>query len=204
MKQIIATKGNLIAAKKQLQLSKLGYDLMNRKKEVLISEMMTLLTQVKQLRTIVTNSFKKAYTLFEEANMTLGVLNRISKLATIDTKVNVVYRSVMGVEIPKIDYKPDPIKIIYGFEETNSRLDEAYVELVELKKVIATLAQIDHSVFRLAKAIQVTQKRTNALKNIVIPQKEAEIKYIYDALEEKEREEFIRMKMIKFKKENQK
>lgn len=203
MKQIIATKGNLIAAKKQLQLSKLGYDLMNRKKEVLISEMMTLLTQVKQLRTIVTNSFKKAYTLFEEANMTLGVLNRISKLATIDTKVNVVYRSVMGVEIPKIDYKPEPIKIIYGFEETNSRLDEAYVELVELKKVIATLAQIDHSVFRLAKAIQVTQKRTNALKNIVIPQKEAEIKYIYDALEEKEREEFIRMKMIKFKKENQ-
>lgn len=203
MKQIIATKGNLIAAKKQLQLSKLGYDLMNRKKEVLISEMMTLLTQVKQLRTIVTNSFKKAYTLFEEANMTLGVLNRISKLAAIDTKINVVYRSVMGVEIPKIDYKPDPIKIIYGFEETNSRLDEAYVELVELKKVIATLAQIDHSVFRLAKAIQITQKRTNALKNIVIPQKEAEIKYIYDALEEKEREEFIRMKMIKFKKENQ-
>lgn len=202
MKQIIATKGNLITAKKQLQLSKLGYDLMNRKKEVLISEMMTLLTQVKQLRTIVTNSFKKAYTLFEEANMTLGVINRISNLAKLDCQINVVYRSVMGVEIPKIDYKPEPIKIIYGFEETNSRLDEAYVELVELKKVIAILAQIDHSVFRLAKAIQVTQKRTNALKNIVIPQKEAEIKYIYDALEEKEREEFIRMKMIKFKKTN--
>ncbi len=200
MKQIIATKGNLITAKKQLQLSKLGYDLMNRKKEVLISEMMTLLTQVKQLRTIVTNSFKKAYTLFEEANMTLGIINRISNLAKLDCQINIVYRSVMGVEIPKIDYNPEPIKIIYGFEETNSRLDEAYVELVELKKVIAILAQIDHSVFRLAKAIQVTQKRTNALKNIVIPQKEAEIKYIYDALEEKEREEFIRMKMIKFKK----
>ena len=45
--------------------------------------------------------------------------------------------------------------------------------------------------------IKKTQKRANALKNITIPQTETIIKTISDALEEKEREDFIRLKVIK-------
>jgi Archaeal/vacuolar-type H+-ATPase subunit D len=59
------------------------------------------------------------------------------------------------------------------------------------------LAEVDNSVYRLANSISKTQKRANALKNIVIPRYEAQIRDISESLDEKEREEFSRMKVIK-------
>ena len=67
-----------------------------------------------------------------------------------------------------------------------------------------TLAQIDNSVYRLANAIRKTQKRANALKNIVILDFQNQIKYISDVLEEREREAFASQKVIKSKKQKQK
>jgi V/A-type H+-transporting ATPase subunit D len=59
------------------------------------------------------------------------------------------------------------------------------------------LAQIENSVFRLSEAIKKTQRRANSLKNILIPRYEAEIARIQNALEEKHREDFSRLKVIK-------
>ena len=62
------------------------------------------------------------------------------------------------------------------------------------------IAEIENSVFRLSVAIKQTTRRANALKNIMIPRFKSEVKFITEALEEKEREEFSRMKLIKKKK----
>lgn len=64
------------------------------------------------------------------------------------------------------------------------------------------LAEVDNSIYRLANAISKTQKRANALKNVVIPRYQSSIKEMTESLEEKEREEFSRMKVIKAQKEN--
>ena len=66
-----------------------------------------------------------------------------------------------------------------------------------VKELTVVLAEVENSVYRLANAIRKAQKRANALKNIVIPEFEGNIKFISDALEEKEREEFSRQKVIK-------
>ena len=66
------------------------------------------------------------------------------------------------------------------------------------------LAEVDNSVFRLANAIKKTQTRANALKNIVIPRYEETVKVIENSLEEREREEFSRQKVIKAQKERRK
>ena len=63
------------------------------------------------------------------------------------------------------------------------------------------LAEVYTSVFRLAEAIRKTQKRANALGNVQIPQMQATIKMIDEALSEKEREEFGRLKVIKNQKQ---
>ena len=76
-------------------------------------------------------------------------------------------------------------------------LDEAYLKFIEVKKLTANLAEIENSVYRLADAIKKTQKRANALKNIMIPRFEKTVKFITDALDEKDREEFSRLKVIK-------
>lgn len=64
-------------------------------------------------------------------------------------------------------------------------------------------AEIENAVFRLAASIKRTQKRSNALRNILIPRYEKIISDIQEALSEKDREEFSRLKMIKKMKSKQ-
>jgi len=198
---ISPTKGNLIATKKSLELAKLGYDLMDRKRNVLIREMMLLVDKVKYLRTEITETYAQAYISLQQANISLGVVTQIANSVSAENGVKVVYRSVMGVEIPNVRLEESELTFEYGFDESNSKLDEASIKFIDAKKMTVLLAEIDNSVFRLARAIQKTQKRANALRNIVIPSLQSEVKFISDALEEKEREEFTRLKVIKNKKQ---
>ena len=66
-----------------------------------------------------------------------------------------------------------------------------------MKELTIRLAQVETSAYRLAYNIKKTQKRANALQNITIPRYESLTKSIQSALEEKEREEFTRLKVIK-------
>jgi len=198
---ISPTKGNLIATKKSLELAKLGYDLMDRKRNVLIREMMLLVDKVKYLRTEITETYAQAYISLQQANISLGVVTQIANSVSAENGVKVVYRSVMGVEIPNVRLEESELTFEYGFDESNSKLDEASIKFIDAKKMTVLLAEIDNSVFRLARAIQKTQKRANALRNIVIPSLQSEVKFISDALEEKEREEFTRLKVIKNQKQ---
>ncbi|MFV0479630.1 MAG: V-type ATP synthase subunit D [Anaerorhabdus sp.] len=199
--QVFATKGNLIAAKKSLTLAKMGYDLMDRKRNVLIREMMLLVDKVKKIRFEITDSYNEAYYKLQQANLSSGVITSIAEQVPVETDIKIVYRSVMGVEVPSIIYEAKELDIAYGFEESNSQVDESYVQFQKVKELTMVLAEIDNSVYRLANAIRKTQKRANALKNIVIPDFENQIKFIAEALEEKEREEFSRLKVIKSQKE---
>ena len=201
-KQVFATKGNLIATKKSLSIAKMGYELMDRKRNILVREMMSLVDKVKMLRDEITIAYENGYYLLQQANVSTGVISNIADQVAIEKSVKLTYRSVMGVEIPTIIYTPsEKIEIEYGLEESNSRVDEAFVQFQKVKELTMIIAEVDNSVYRLANAIRKTQKRANALKNIVIPDFEATIKFISESLEEKEREEFSRLKVIKANKE---
>jgi len=203
--QVAATKGNLIAKKKSLALAKNGYDLMDRKRNILIKEMMSLVDKVKELRGQIQEAYDLGYYLLQRANIHSGIISNISEQIPVETGIQVTYRSVMGVEVPEIiienTHKEDEIP--YGLEESNSYIDEAYLQFQKVKQITMILAEVDNSVYRLANSISKTQKRANALKNIVIPRYEAEIKQISSSLDEKEREEFSRMKVIKANKEKE-
>ncbi len=200
IKQVFPTKGNLLAFKKSNTLAHLGYELMDRKRNILIREMMMLIESVKSLRDEITNIFQKAYQALQEANITLGVVNDIARAIPIDDGLDITYRSVMGVDIPKLSYKAMPVKLSYGIASTNTKFDYAYKNFLKVRDLTIKLAEIDNAAYRLAYAIRKTQKRANALKNIVIPEFESNIKFISESLEEKEREEFSRLKIIKNKK----
>jgi len=202
--QIVATKGNLIHARKALALSRNGYALMDRKRNILIREMMQNVEKVKMLRSEISKAYETGYYLLQQANVSSGVISHVANQIKVENGVDLTYRSVMGVEVPNVLYKqPEQITIPYGLEGSNSRIDEAYVQFQKVKQLTMVLAEVDNSVYRLADAIRKTQKRANALKNIVIPGYEAQIKFITDSLEEKEREEFSRMKIIKANKQKE-
>lgn len=199
--KVVPTKGNLIATKKQLKLAVLGYDLLDKKRNVLIKEMMSLLDDVKIIRNQITDAYQKAYDALQEANISMGVIAGLVNETPIDYGISIAYRSVMGVEIPKISYSKPPMVCTYNMDISNSKVDYTYECFYRVKELTVLLAEVENSVYRLANAIRKTQKRANALKNISIPQFEETIKFISDALEEKEREEFSRQKVIKKQKD---
>ena len=196
--QYVPTKGNLIAVKKSLSLALVGYDLMDKKRNILVRELMALIEKSKEIQETIDASFAQAYHALEKANITLGFCEEISKTIPLDNSVRLDSRSIMGVEIPilSIDH-PDQLNLHYALGNTNASLDEAVALFTRTKELTVELAEIENSVYRLTVAIKKTQKRANALKNIMIPQFEDAVKSISDALDEKDREEFSRLKVIK-------
>ena len=200
--QIAATKGNLIQRKKALGLASNGYELMDRKRTILIGEMMRLVDEVKKLRDQIETAYSTGYFLLQQANISAGVISHIASQVPVEREIQLTYRSVMGVEIPQVIYTPkEKYELVYSLEESNSMIDDAYIQFQKIKELTMVLAEVDNAVARLATAISKTQKRANALKNVVIPRYTEEIRNIYDSLDEKEREEFSRMKVIKTQKE---
>ncbi len=200
--QIVPTKGNLLATKKTLELSRTGFELLDRKRNILIREMMALIGRAAKIQDQIDNTYDEAYAALQKANITLGISGELSRTVPIDNNLNVAYRSVMGVEIPMVSLDTASIPIPFGLNATNIILDNAYNKFNEVKRLTAELAEVENSVYRLADAIKKTQKRANALKNIMIPRFEAGVKMITNALEEKDREEFSRLKVIKHQKNN--
>ncbi|MEG1686494.1 MAG: V-type ATP synthase subunit D [Angelakisella sp.] len=199
---VFPTKGNLMNVKKSLQLARMGFDLLDRKRNILIRELMGLIDTAKTLRSQISATYGRAYFALQRANITMGFIEDIAQSIPIEEGLTIQYRSVMGVELPvvKLDAPADP-EFCYGFAGTNSQLDNAYLCFHKVKLMTAQLAEIENCIYRLANAIKKTQSRANALKNIIIPDFEFSSKFITDALEEKEREEFSRLKVIKSQKQ---
>lgn len=198
--QVFPTKGNLIATKKTLALSTMGYDLMDKKRNILIREMMGLVDQAQKLRNEVDEIFDQAYAALRNANITLGMINEIAESVPLDNGITIGYRSVMGVDIPIIKYEKKPVVLSYGLYDSNSQLDYAFMCFQRVKEISITLSEIENAAAGLSDAIVKTQRRANALKNVVIPNLESTVKFISDSLDEKDREEFSRLKVIKAQK----
>ncbi|MBS7388916.1 MAG: V-type ATP synthase subunit D [Ruminococcus sp.] len=204
MAQIFPTKANLMATQKSLSLAKLGYELMDRKRNILVREMMQLVDEAKEVESTINEAYKKAYASLQKANITLGRCSDYARTVPLDETLKVDYKSVMGVEIPQITLGEQDMKNYYGFDTTNSYLDEAYFNFNEAKKLSVKLVETQTSIYRLADAIKKTQKRANALNNIMIPKFTQTVKFISEALDEKEREDFTRLKVVKSTKEKAK
>ena len=198
--QTVPTKGNLLATKKSLELSRTGFELLDRKRNILIREMMALIERASSIQEQIDTTYAQAYKALQMANISLGICHELSRPVPVDNNLSVAFRSVMGVEIPMVSLTEQNNPVPYGLSSTNSMLDRAYERFNEVKRLTAELAEVENSVYRLADAIKKTQKRANALKNIMIPRFEETVKFITDALEEKEREEFSRLKVIKSQK----
>jgi len=198
---IFPTKGNLIAVQRTLSLARLGYDLMERKRNILIRELTSLIDKANAIKDSIDTTYRQAYYALQMANITLGVCEEIAKSVPVDNGVSMVFRSVMGVEIPIVSHESPTEEVFYGFSGTNTQLDKAYKLFNQVKELTIQLTEIENSVFRLAIATKKTRSRTNALQNIIIPSLEDKVRFISTSIEEKEREEFSRLKVIKSRKQ---
>ena len=183
------TKGNLILAKNSLALSKQGFDLMDKKRNILIRELMDLIEQAKDIQSQIDVTFRTAYSALQKANMEIGIshVQEISRTVPVENSISIKTRSVMGTEIPLVRSEPISNEPTYSYYGTKASLDEAHAAFEKVKDLTIRLSMVENSAYRLAVNIKKTQKRANALKNITIPKYEALTKNISNALEKNEK-----------------
>lgn len=200
---LFPTKGNLIIAKNSLALSRQGYELLDKKRNILVREMMSMVDKARKLNEEILDVFKQAYKALQDANVSFGisVVQQIGFAVPEEDSIQIREQSIMGVEIPIVSIAQKQMQAGYGFRMTNTALDIARQKFEKAKVLSAELAEIENAIYRLATNIRRTLKRTNALKNIMIPKFEDIASTITNVLEEKDREEFLRLKMIKRGKE---
>jgi len=168
------TKSNLVNTKGSLKLAREGYELLDKKRNVLIQEMLKRIDEAKEIQSEINEFFYEAYQALQSVDITQGI-KTVEDIATgIDFVDNTKIRSysVMGVEIPEVDVILEDIIPRYSFFRTNMALDRAFKNFKRVVSLISRLAEIETSVYRLATSIKKTQKRANALDNILIPKYE--------------------------------
>lgn len=193
------TKGNLMLAKNSLALAHQGYDLMDKKRNILLKELMSLIDEAKDIQEEIDQTFTKAYVCLQRANIEHGI-SKVRELAftvPIEDSIRIQTRSIMGTEIPHVKYDAKQNDLTYSFSTTRESIDIAREAFREVKDLTIKLSMVENAAYRLATNIKKTQKRANALKNITIPMYSNLVYTISNALEEKEREEFTRLKVIK-------
>ena len=201
MLNIAPTKSNLLKTKSSLIFAKKSYELLDKKRNILIKELMANVDKARNIQKNVNEIFSSAYAALERANIAIGI-SRVEDIAVTIPEADsysVVYHSVMGVEIPRVHFEREDIKTRYSFYSSDISMDIVHKKFNEVKHILYDMAEIENTIFKLAMEIKKTQKRANALKNIQIPKFSSLIKNISDILEEKDREEFFRLKVLKNK-----
>lgn len=201
MENFVPTKANLMAAKNSLEFSKKGFELLDKKRNVLIREMMSYVATAHELQEKINITFSKAYEALIEANIISGVVNVEDISMTVEeaNDYELLFKSVMGVEVPIINFDKKDINLKYSVFRTGAAIDEAMREFNNVRYLTYELAEVENAVYKLAMEVKKTQKRANALQNIQIPKFQEMVKFVTEVLEEKDREDFFRLKIVKKK-----
>nr|WP_319374201.1 V-type ATP synthase subunit D [uncultured Methanobacterium sp.] len=196
------TRMELLKLKQREKLAVKGHSLLKEKRNALIMEFFNILERVKGSRDEVTDKLQEAYQDLTAAQVMMGDLSvkKAAMSVTESVDVDIDSRSVMGVVVPVIESEISQRTIVergYGFMDTSVKLDEAAKKFEESIQLIIELGEIEKTIMLLAGEIESTKRRVNALEHIIIPRLENTVKYIEMRLEEMERENFVRLKMIK-------
>jgi len=198
---IAPTRTNLIRVRKDLRFAREGYEILDRKREALTTELVRIAREAEQVQRRVWKLMETAYAAMRKARLTMGT-NRVEWAALAANKtvdMHLKFRGIMGVAIPVIEASGEPPEMLYSLGDTNSALDEAAANFREVLMLTPELSMLVTTVWRLAGELRKTQRRVNALQHIFIPAYEAMVSFIVSSLEEREREETFRLKWLKSK-----
>ena len=204
---VAATKIELIKFKKSSQVAIMVQKILDDKRKVLLKNIEEMIQEASKARGGIWDPLQDIYKSVNEAYLSLGTgtVDSVAESTPPVMEVEIKVRRVVDVKIPALTVtEKDTKSMPYGFADTNSSIDRASKQIKVLLPKICKAAEYENSIFSLAKALEKTQKLLNALENVIIPQYKDNIRFILGALEEKEREDFAKLKKVKAKMESRK
>ena len=193
------TRSNLLRLREQLKRARAGHALLEHKREVLTHELLALIQDAEATDAEAQRRFQAAYAALAEVRMRMGgdQLQWVSLAHAAEIQTETALRSIMGVAVPLVQVTVTPLPLSYGLGGTSAALDEARTRWLAVAELLGHLVEITTTVWRLATELQKTQRRVNALEQVLMPQLETTLAHIGEVLEEQEREAFVRAKRTK-------
>lgn len=194
LSDIRPTKGFLMQLKKRLSYIERGCEFLKLKRDHLAKELTASIDILRGRRRLLLKNLKEAYDAVIAAYLSLGPTEVESQARSIRRRleIDILPKSVMGVRFPYVKILSKP-SVDVELDITLSRAAEKVGAILE---EIIRVAEFEARIERLADELGKTNRKVNALENIVIPQYKAVIKFIADKLDEESLEELVRLKLI--------
>jgi len=196
---VAPTKSNLLTLKRQLAFAEEGYDLLEQKRQILIFELMSRLSRASDAQQGAAEALRRAFAALSEARLDSGseAIDRAILAVRMGHRVDISSQHLMGMKIPHVKVRTEQVSTQFGVGGTSATTDVAMGRFIELLPLLAELAELENAVMNLARELRKTQRRCNALSRIFMPDYRETIGYISGSLEERERESFVILKMIR-------
>jgi V/A-type H+-transporting ATPase subunit D len=199
---ISPTRMELIKLRKRISLAQRGHDLLTEKMDALVIEFFEILKRVRRARADALTQLATAHRALSICLALVGTIEtrQASIEARREIQLEASTRHVMGIETPALRIEGAERRVLergYGIHFTSSALDDAAREFEKALGLLVELAELEESMRAIARELEKTKRRANALEYIIIPRLKATIKFIMMRLDEMERENFSRLKRIK-------
>jgi V/A-type H+/Na+-transporting ATPase subunit D len=196
---VAPTKTNLLKLRDELKFSRLGYELLDQKRNILVIELLNIVDQTVDFQSRVEEELAKAFRALEDAVLEMGKLKvvNLSSAVNIDADIRIGVRKVMGVRLPVVNTEFKEWAPYFSPVGTSFWIDHAILSFKAALKQLGKLAELKISVIRLANEVKKTIRKVNALEKIAIPDLNETVQFIQNRLEENERDMFVLMKMVK-------
>ena len=197
---VTATKIELFKYKRSSQVASMVQKILDDKRKVLLKNIEEMISEAQKTRGGIWEPLQDIYESVNESYLSLGVgtVDSVAQSTPGVMEVDSDVKRVVDVTIPVLSVtEKDTKSIPYGFADTNASIDRGAKLIKDLLPKICKAAEYENSIFSLAKELEKTQKLLNALENVIIPQYKQRVRFILATLEEREREEFARLKKVK-------
>jgi V/A-type H+-transporting ATPase subunit D len=193
------TRMELLRLRNRMRLAERGHDLLKEKRDSLIMEFFNAIAEIKEAREAVESALSSAFSALTQAKMIMGPSKVVefANSSRVRSELHISTRSMMGVRVPVLSVTQSIPELPYSLTDSSTKLDLMSSKFQEALKAIVKVAEIESTVKRLALEIERTKRRVSALETVVIPRLDATARFVKLALEEREREDFFRTKMIR-------
>lgn len=197
--QVNATRMELLRLKKRFNIAKRGHKLLKQKQEELLRIIQKTISLLASMRKEIEEQLIEALKQFflARAYQDKNIFEGSIVLLDTDIELSMNVEKVMNVPLPKYQKSLKGDLVSYGFAMTSPTLDVALKNLMKVFERLIEMAELEKRITLLAKEMDKTRRRVNALEYILIPEIQSTVREINMKLEEREREKNSRLMIIK-------
>ncbi len=198
--RVSPTRMKLLEIRKRHKTAKRGHKLLKEKLEALARELVELAKEFEKQEKIVGDKLPRILEEFLVLRTTVTdeeMRNIVSDYPS-EFELTMSEKNIMNIVLPEFHIRHShPSKPVSNECGLNPAFDIVLREFDQILDDLLKLAELEFSIYEVAKIVEMTKRRVNALEYVLMPELEATVKFITSKLEENERSTTIRLMKIK-------